>query len=238
LKKILFFTFITIICGGFGFRLGKPLKKVLIHFDDAYESVYKLAYPCMKKAGFVGTVFVPGSFIGKNEFMEWEELIEMEREGWEIGGHGYYHINLNSVSAEVCEKDVMMSFEVLKKHGLSPVSFAYPSEYGNPFINEIVFHYYQVIREKKYFSVRDDITMEKIIEYLQQMENIEKPAILVFHHISNDMSSNKPRKISCDYSLFEELIKYLHSQQYETLLMKDMGIVWENNNQGGCFHHL
>jgi peptidoglycan/xylan/chitin deacetylase (PgdA/CDA1 family) len=65
---------------------------VMITFDDADESVYRIAYPLLKKYGMEGTVFVVTAHVGQSwsglELATWDELKEMRESGiMEIGSH-------------------------------------------------------------------------------------------------------------------------------------------------------
>ncbi|MEA3392403.1 MAG: polysaccharide deacetylase family protein [Candidatus Marinimicrobia bacterium] len=92
--------------------VGKSLREYLtdpkynyfvLTFDDAYESVYKNAYPLLKELGFSATVFVLTNYIGKNNtwdftpgnifsrHMNVEQLKTLHQEGWEVASHGENH---------------------------------------------------------------------------------------------------------------------------------------------------
>lgn len=79
-------------------KAGKPLpdKTVAISFDDAYESVYKIAYPLLKERQWPFTVFintVPHDQ-GKTLFATWAQVQEMGQHGATIANHTTQHNHL------------------------------------------------------------------------------------------------------------------------------------------------
>ncbi len=70
-----------------------PPKTVALTIDDAYKSVYTHAYPLLKQYSFPFTVFVntnPVDNASKN-YMSWDEMREMKRNGAEFGNHTVSH---------------------------------------------------------------------------------------------------------------------------------------------------
>jgi len=64
--------------------------KILINFDDGYDSIYTEAFlNYMKPLGMVGTVFIPGNNIGTAGFMTVAQLKELQDNGWCIASHGW-----------------------------------------------------------------------------------------------------------------------------------------------------
>ena len=93
-------------------------RTVAITFDDAYRSVFDLAFPLLSALDLPATVFVPTSFPEKDgpmtwpgieEWlggrweselapMSWEELTTLSDAGWEIGSHTRTHPHLTLLS--------------------------------------------------------------------------------------------------------------------------------------------
>lgn len=77
------------------YRQRVPKKSVLITMDDGYRSVYDIAYPTLKKYGFTATLFVYTSFVGVSRMaITWDQLKEMQLNGFTIGSHSIYHSDL------------------------------------------------------------------------------------------------------------------------------------------------
>ena len=112
-----------------------PDKPILLTFDGGYESVYRLAYPLLKKHQFKATIFVPTKYIGKfNQRDEGAEKImgplaiqEMTRDLIEIGLQSHQHGSNNSYSASQIELDLSQCISTLEQHRCPFVRvFAYP----------------------------------------------------------------------------------------------------------------
>jgi peptidoglycan/xylan/chitin deacetylase (PgdA/CDA1 family) len=88
---------------------GKPLPEhaVLITFDDGYYDNLDNAARVLRKYGYPGVLFVPIGYLGDrfplpheehlaaqgilNRTIDWDELVELEREGIRIESHGISH---------------------------------------------------------------------------------------------------------------------------------------------------
>ena len=76
-------------------RQALPPKSVVITIDDGYESVYRHAFPLLKKYGFTATLFVYSDFIGARDGLSWAQLQEMASSGViDIQSHSKSHRNL------------------------------------------------------------------------------------------------------------------------------------------------
>lgn len=73
-----------------------PDNVVVITFDDAYDSIYKHAYPELRKRSWPFTVFVATDPIEKAivGFMSWQQLKEMRSHGATIANHTRSHTHL------------------------------------------------------------------------------------------------------------------------------------------------
>jgi peptidoglycan/xylan/chitin deacetylase (PgdA/CDA1 family) len=77
------------------YRQGLPQKSVLVTMDDGYRSVYNIAYP--NKYGFKATLFIYTSFVGVSKMaITWNQLKEMQANGFTIGSHTIYHSDLTN----------------------------------------------------------------------------------------------------------------------------------------------
>jgi peptidoglycan/xylan/chitin deacetylase (PgdA/CDA1 family) len=121
--------FLALSAPGFGLE-PIPEKLVVLTFDDASKSHVTIAAPLLKKHGFGATFFVTEGFdfpTNKRDYMSWEEIAQLHRDGFEIGNHTRDH---KSVSAKdphgTIEQIEALNAECVA-HGVpKPVSFAYP----------------------------------------------------------------------------------------------------------------
>lgn len=73
-----------------------PPNSVLITIDDAYRSVYEIAYPRLRRYGFPFTVFVATDPVdsGSPAFMTWTQMKEMLDNGASFANHGASHLSM------------------------------------------------------------------------------------------------------------------------------------------------
>jgi peptidoglycan/xylan/chitin deacetylase (PgdA/CDA1 family) len=131
---------------------GAPLARhtVAVTFDDAYRSVYELAAPILDRYDVPATVFVPSSYAGSEDPMEWagidrwlggpherellpmswEQLAELADRGWEIGSHTVTHPRLTSLDDETLASELTDSRLACERSlGRPCLTLAYP--YGD-----------------------------------------------------------------------------------------------------------
>ena len=122
------------------FNNPKTKKKVLITIDDAFSSFYNHAWPYLKENKIPFILFVSTEPVGKNGYMSWEQIKEIEKEKFAfIGNHSHSHDYLLDLNFENFKKDINKSIEIFKKElGYNPIFFSYPfGEYSLEQINYI-----------------------------------------------------------------------------------------------------
>ena len=99
-----------------------PKKPILITFDDGYIDNYTNAMPILKKYGMRATVFVVPGFTGvQANYLNWEQLKEMEKNGFTIQSHTLNHRALeelpdDEIRAELLNSKVLILFDIRKKN--------------------------------------------------------------------------------------------------------------------------
>ncbi|MBI4436866.1 MAG: polysaccharide deacetylase family protein [Candidatus Omnitrophica bacterium] len=103
-------------------------KKVAVTFDDGYEDNYTHAFSILKTYRIPVTIFLVTGWIGKKEFLSWEAIQEMSKEGISFGSHTKNHPYLPSVeSRQVLEEEIKGSKELLENRlGKEVPLFSYP----------------------------------------------------------------------------------------------------------------
>jgi len=123
-------------------KFGAPLpdKPVMITFDDGYLCNYTNAFFIMKKYGFTGTVFlVTGKISQDHRFMNWDQVREMQREGFVFGSHTVNHASLAKVDPAQIETELAESRDEIERQlGRKPRYFAYPTGAYNLQIEQAV----------------------------------------------------------------------------------------------------
>ena len=106
----------------------KDEKKILITIDDGFKSFYNEAWPYLKKNKIPFILFVSTEPVGKNGYMNWEEIKEIDNsELGHIGHHSHTHEYLIDMDEKQFIKDIETATEIFKKKlGYSPSIFSYP----------------------------------------------------------------------------------------------------------------
>ena len=108
---------------------GKPQDTLVsLTFDDGNADNYAVA-SVLKQYGFHATFYIPSGLVGSQGFMRWDQLLTLQNDGNEIGGHTLDHIKLAGLDAGTLRHEICDDRTNLMEHGFNPVSFAYP--FGN-----------------------------------------------------------------------------------------------------------
>jgi len=116
------------------FYIAKTEKKILITIDDAFSSFYKIAWPYLKKEKIPFILFVSTEAIGKNGYMTWKQIIQVEKESFAyIGNHSHTHDYLVDLKNNNFINDIDTASAIFKKNlGYNPIFFSYPfGEYSS-----------------------------------------------------------------------------------------------------------
>ena len=190
---------------------------ITLWFDDAWRSQYDVAYPMMKQHGFKGAIAVPTNFIEgkgvmnmlgykvtKEQFMTWDELLNLQKQGWEIDSHTMSHsCNLDFYTPKVLKKEFSDSRKVLQSKGFEANNFVMPCgtwKSSVPFLSEEAEKYYDSYRslepQLNFIPLKDSYDIKSyFLTNLSQLSEVEqwiKHAkdshawlILTFHIIDN-----------------------------------------------------
>lgn len=118
-----------------------PGLRVALTFDDGYHSVFSVAAPILAKHAFPATVYLNTGMIAENghypsdstlghypqeEFLNWPEVVALDRCGWTIGSHGVDHVDLTKISdVEVMEQLQASRKEIVQRLGKECRHFCY-----------------------------------------------------------------------------------------------------------------
>lgn len=114
-----------------------PDKTVAITFDDAYRSIMEHAAPILLRYRWPYTIFVNTHAVdeGYHNYLSWDELAALAKDGAEIGNHSFSHGHLirhredegNAEWKIRVEDDIQRAQrEIRRALGIEPKLFSYP----------------------------------------------------------------------------------------------------------------
>jgi peptidoglycan/xylan/chitin deacetylase (PgdA/CDA1 family) len=117
-----------------------PERAALLTFDDSYQSMRTVALPLLLQFGYPAVLFVPTDYIGgRNTFdaaepeealCDWDDLVELERQGVSIQSHGTSHRPFSGLTPVEQEEELRRSKAKLEEGlGKRVEAFSYP--YGD-----------------------------------------------------------------------------------------------------------
>ena len=103
----------------------KDSKRILITFDDGYESVYSFAFPILERYGFTALIFLITGYVGKYnrwdvnwgkrfKHLSWDQIKEMNKYGFSFGSHTVNHPDLTKLEKRYVEYELKRSKEELE----------------------------------------------------------------------------------------------------------------------------
>jgi len=110
-------------------KSGKGLRHdyVALTFDDGLKNNFSEALPILKKYNFNATFFITMDNIGKKDYLGWDEILLLKREGFELGSHAIKHLPLPGLPYNQAREQIFSSKLLLEERLGSPVKYlAYP----------------------------------------------------------------------------------------------------------------
>lgn len=204
-----------------GISLGSPLPAfaaatsnqdmrsgaVSLSFDDGYEVVYQYALPLFKKYGITGTAYITTGAVGQPGFMTWDQIRELEKEGWEIQAHSVTHPIMEKIPLPEARDEGVNSLGSLHEHGFkNACGLAFPYGSYNPeVIAELAktFSFLRGFWDRDDFNASDTLnsyllqvqaidrntSLDKIKGWLKKAKDEKKNLSLVFHDLELDGKS-------------------------------------------------
>lgn len=136
------------------------MKQCVLTFDDGFRSHFDFVRPLLKEYNFTGTFFVSGSFIASEsavrrprrtdgyhshtitEYMTWDEITIMHRDGFEIGNHLFKHLDMRKHNVLELTKNADALDQRLLSFGVDKTkTIAYPGFLFNNTVFEFAKQY-------------------------------------------------------------------------------------------------
>lgn len=214
-----------------------PDKLVVFTFDDATASQYSVVAPLLKQYGFGATFFIcefPPNFIDSSKYMNWRQIRELDRMGFEVANHTRTHPPVGKLSKENFLDE--LSYIEAKCDSLEiarPVTFAYPGY-------DLSLAAIELLKEKGYKFARaggsrpydpmidhpllvpswamNSENKKEIMKALKEARD-GKIVILTIHGVPD---SEHPW-VNTPPELFREYLRHLSDQHYKVISLRDLG---------------
>jgi peptidoglycan/xylan/chitin deacetylase (PgdA/CDA1 family) len=230
----------------------EALPKVLIQFDDAYESVYTKAMPKMYEYGMIGTCYVVPDFVGANSIMSEEQLLDMYANNfWDLGNHTYTHRTLTDLSYSEIVEELSSCKEWLEERGYTRASrhLAYPRGEYNDTVLQAVKDTNMISARKttgtlgdypQSYPIYNQFTLEPILTLTNTTTNQDcddaisraitsNATLIIYGHGIEDTPSDT---YSVATSVFEYLLSALDSADIQTLSITE----WVKTSRSDVFN--
>lgn len=106
-----------------------PHNTVVITFDDGYRNNFTEAFPILAKYKLPATIFIVSGYVGRKDYVTWEQVRLMADNGISFGGHTVNNVYLPSLDAE---KEVFDEINgcrqaIRNNAGVDAMTFCYPT---------------------------------------------------------------------------------------------------------------
>ncbi len=225
-----------------------PDKLVVLTFDDAVRSHATVVAPILKQYGFGASFFISEGWdfaTNKRDYMTWEQIAELHRDGFEIGNHTKSHMGVTERSLGKLDEQLRGIEERCEEYGIpKPVSFAWPGNATTPLAFEILkqrgirfarrggapeYPYtegrgfaYQPHEDHPLLlpsagDSRPVWTMDNFLPAVSQAKD-GRIAILQFHGVPDTAH----HWVSTPPEQFEAFMKYLHLNGFKVIALRDL----------------
>jgi len=169
-------------------------RSLVITFDDGWADNYTNVFPILKEYGLTATVFVVTGFIGKENYMDWNQLREMSGAGISIHSHTVSHKPLAQLSKADIKYELEMSKKTIEDHLGKQVNFlslphgvynkkvlesAQEAGYQSVCTSEPGFsHEYKNLSVMKRINISDQLPIDTFKKILEQNDAVILPMLL------------------------------------------------------------
>lgn len=96
--------------------------------DNSTSHFFKNFMPEFIHRDIPGTIFVVTGLVGSTpEFMSWDDVRSLQRDGWEVGSHSHSHAQMSQATDAEIEMELGVSAaQIYRATGVYPVTFASP----------------------------------------------------------------------------------------------------------------
>jgi peptidoglycan/xylan/chitin deacetylase (PgdA/CDA1 family) len=210
--------------------------RIILTFDDGYDSVYEKAYPIMSANGQKGVAFVCNGWNDNPTYMTLAKQQALYNAGWDISNHTYEHNNLSTDNETDMQTHINQCTNYLKQYFPRSWKFiaypwglynqnviAYCNSQGFIFGRTILVDTYENqlnlatdnLMELKLQICRDTTTIEEMKGYVDDVIALKGLVILIFHTIVDADADNGNKVLT---ATFQELSNYIKTKTDAGLL--------------------
>ena len=216
----------------------KNVGKLVITFDDGFETDYTRAYPELRKRGLIGCSYILPSRMPGNGEITWSHARIMDNGGHDMECHGYTHTARTELTEEELEQemiDVNNAFDINNISTPSHHAFPFGSYQSNKeTILDIMGQYRTTLRTTsggqtnpvntketyesegvlyaKTADIVDENYFNEVKEYIDYIENNVIVGIIYIHEIVDI-----PADYKCLFSYYTNLLDYILTKNIEVI---------------------
>lgn len=213
-----------------------PNNLVVLSFDDAVLSHHSIVAPLLQQFGFGATFFVcefPSKLSDKPVYMNWKQIDELNKMGFEIANHTQNHVPTSKVSKTVLIDELSYIENKCDSMNIEkPLNFAYPGYDLNESVLEILkergYQFARVGGSRAYDPQTDHPLLvpswatnadnkEQIMAAFNEAQN-GKIVVLTIHGVPDI----EHPWVNTPPELFKEYLQYLSEHDFKVISMRDL----------------
>jgi len=239
MKKL--FLSIAVICFVFGAKAQIikneiPDKLVVFSFDDAAASQYSFVAPLLKKYGFGATFYIcefPPNFRDTTKYMNWRQIGELDKMGFEIANHTKTHPKIAKISRDKAEMELTYIDQKCDSMNIvKPTTFAYPGySLDSVFVEYLADRGFKFARaggKRSYDPLTDNPLLipswpmkadnkEVIMDAFKQAKD-GKVVVMTIHGVPDV----EHPWVTTPQELFTEYVEYLAENNFTVIALRDL----------------
>lgn len=171
-------------------------NSVMITFDDGYLNDFEIVFPVLKYHNLVAHFFITTNFVGKRNFMNWQQLDRLSQNGFIIGSHTAFHRDLSrSQDREIIEELEFSKSIIEERLGITTDLISMPHGAFNRKIYKaakqlgykaifVSIPIYRISNIQPYvfgrFSIKQDISLDEFRQIISKKNRIQKRMYLSY----------------------------------------------------------
>ncbi len=190
-----------------------------ITFDDGHLSNFTVAFPILLEKNLRAEFYINTAFVGTKDYMNWEQLREMQEAGMSIQSHGHHHDYFSDLTIQKIESELSTSKNLIEENLSSPVTVFAPP--GGRFDQRVE----KMAKQLGYRCIATSVP-----GVVNNSKAFTFPRFAIIHTTSAATVANWCRPYSIDtikqsirYRLFGVAKTLLGNQNYEKLRAKLLG---------------